>query len=187
MRIKLWHSILLALLVSAVSVILYRCIAARCGEEMLVIERPAVVPIPSAPPLVTPPARCPPAAAAPPAVDPERVRTLEETAALASCASCDQELASYRRNLGSLAHRTALEVCVKRRCYREEQERARRRVEAERRAEQRFEDAVMDLRARNNDRACATLLEVASETNPGSLWKDKAENLLARRCDVPAR
>ncbi|MCC7074842.1 MAG: FHA domain-containing protein [Deltaproteobacteria bacterium] len=50
-------------------------------------------------------------------------------------------------------------------------------------AQTQFEEAVGALRERDNKRGCSILSTVAAKAPAGSLWKEKAENLLARRCD----
>ncbi|MBI1946274.1 MAG: hypothetical protein HYS27_11285 [Deltaproteobacteria bacterium] len=160
MRIKLWQSILLALVVSAVSVLFYRLIDARDAEQVVVIARPEPPAVACLPPPV------------PVAAEALRVEPIEGGWPVGQCSRCDVELANLRRNLGSLAHRTALEVCMKRRCSQPDEW-----------TQAQFEIAVADLREHDNERACAGLRIVATDTNAGSIWREKAQNLWQRRCD----
>ena len=50
-------------------------------------------------------------------------------------------------------------------------------------AQTQFEEAVAALRERNNKKGCSVLEDVAAKAPAGSIWKEKAENLYARRCD----
>lgn len=164
MRIKLWQSILLALLVSAVSVLLYRLIDVSAYEQPLVVALPDPVRVESLPPHVPDVVEATPA----------RPRAIEEMAI--SCGRCDRELANYRVNHGSLACRAALEACVKHRCN-----------QSEPWAQSRFEDAINGFREHDHLRACAALLAVAAEARQDSIWKAKAEKLFSSRCDQPAQ
>lgn len=60
---------------------------------------------------------------------------------------------------------------------------AKRGAMSEAEAQTQFEDAVAALRERDNKRGCSILATVAAKAPAASLWKEKAENLLARRCD----
>lgn len=161
MRIKLLHSILLALLVSATSLTLYRAFCERMPDV-------AVRPVPS------------PAPGAVVCAEPERVAEPVAHAVdapapsvpVASCGRCAQERMGLQRNRGSLAHRVAFEMCQKRyRCTMSDEQAAAL-----------FEAAVMGLRLHETTQPCAALLDVSLGAGPDSLWAAKAETLHARRC-----
>lgn len=50
-------------------------------------------------------------------------------------------------------------------------------------AQQHFSDAVDALRARDNERGCALLTHIVDRSSVSSRWRQKSENLYARRCD----
>lgn len=50
-------------------------------------------------------------------------------------------------------------------------------------AQMQFEEAVTALRERNPKKGCAQLAEVAAKGPADSIWREKAENLFARRCE----
>ncbi len=169
MRIKLWQAILLALVASFGSVMLYRGAYEGDATAVVVVEPPP--PVPAVAPLLPPPV--------PVAREPAHVPRLlvdaddraDPAAPEGQCPRCEAEWVGASRGPGDLAHLAALDQCVARSCpgsgFGDDLG---------------FEAAVMELREHRTEPACARLARIG-EGPEASPWTAKAQNLFARRCD----
>lgn len=169
MRMRVPLAVAASILVAVVAVLLDRVVLRGLGLDGAAppLPAPQVVPLPMAPP-------------PPPAPPPVQPLSEIRNHALRRCA---EPLEHWRENPGSLAARTAASLCMKR--FQRDLGPVPGPDGIDGTHQVLFENAVAQLRERDEAGACSMLQYIRDTSASDSPWRDKAIELQQRRCTSP--